>query len=191
MRYALYVDLNSINISFDTFDLAIKKLDGEVVYSKFYGFNQKRHSGFNDYIKENSSDIALTLQNRKKVKIDIRQVIDVCLSLSSNNLIDAYFLICSELDAQFLIKAIKSMGKKVVLGVYSKNSLCDEVDEYIELERIMSKETIPFTKIKCITKEEKMVKNNIEKLIENRDNLNEYKVASVKEIDKLLEKYFV
>ena len=25
----------------------------------------------------------------------------------------------------------------------------------------------------------------------NRDNLNEYKVASVKEIDKLLEKYFV
>lgn len=191
MRYALYVDLNSINISFESFNLALQKIDGEIVYSKFYGFNQKRHSAFNSYIKENSSDIALTLQNRKKVKIDIRQVIDVCLSLSSNSLIDGYFLICSELDAIYLIKAIKNAGKKVVVGVYSKNSLCLEADEYIELERTMQVDTIPFTQIKCTSKEEKIVKNNIEKLIDNKNNFNEYKVASVKEIDKLLEKYFV
>ena len=51
MRYALYVDLNSINISFESFNLALQKIDGEIVYSKFYGFNQKRHSAFNSYIK--------------------------------------------------------------------------------------------------------------------------------------------
>lgn len=188
MRYALFIDLNALNLSYESFLNAIKQLDGDVVYSKFYGFNQKRHSAFNKYIKDNSSDIALTLQNRKKVKIDIRQVIDVCMSCSSS--FDAYFLICSELDAIYLVKALKNAGKKVLIGVYSKNALCDEVDGYIELERYLEKDNvIPYTSIVCKSEEEKKIIKNIQSIVSQKKT-PKYTLGSTKEIDKLLEKYF-
>ncbi|MEG1609159.1 MAG: hypothetical protein RR348_04755, partial [Clostridia bacterium] len=135
MNYAVLCDLNAINISFATFEKAVAQLDGRVCFGKFYGYNAKRNNDYTSYIRQHSCDVAVPLANRKKVRVDIRQVIDATTLANSSAAIDGFFVICSHIDALPMIAALKSANKKVVIGVTSKSFLSEQCDETIILDR--------------------------------------------------------
>lgn len=121
MNFAVLIDLNSTRIDYDVFLNAMDELkrdyQASIVYTKFYSYNSKRHARFNAYVKKEGCDVALALQNRKKVKIDIRQVIDGVAIANSDKDIDGFFIVCSKVDSMPFLQAIKSRNKKLILGI--------------------------------------------------------------------------
>ena len=112
MNYAVLVDLNSMRLSYDSFAKALSTIDGKVAYAKLYGYNNKRNNDFNNFIKTYGAEVALPVNNRKKVRIDIRQVIDAITIACTHKSVDAFFIICSELDSIAMINALKKLGKE-------------------------------------------------------------------------------
>ena len=194
MKYAVFCDLNSINISYKSFKKAIDSIDGKLVYSKFYGFSSKKNNDFSLFIKTNNSDIALPVQNRKKVRIDIRQVIDVSICSVKQN-IDCICIVCSELDAKYLLQAVKSQNKRIVL-IGENSSLKEYVDEYIEIDRMAtfdnSTKLLPYVDIEDENDSLKQVKNEIMRLIEKKSKEIDCSIIQKTDIDveTLLKKYF-
>lgn len=135
MNYAVLCDLNSINISFATFEKALESLGGKIVYSKFYSYNSKRNNDYTSFIRQHGSQIAVPLANRKKIRVDIRQVIDA-ITLTSDDNIEGIFLICSQVDALAMIQAIKAARKQVAIGVTTKSFLAEQCDRIIMLDRM-------------------------------------------------------
>lgn len=136
MNYAVLCDLNSINISFDTFFKAISQLDGKITYYKFYSYNNKRNNDWTAFIRNNSADIAVPVANRKKVRLDIRQAMDSIMIACNNKAVDGFFIICSPIEASTMITALRALGKKVVIGTCNVDSLALSCDSYILLDRM-------------------------------------------------------
>lgn len=135
MNYAVLFDLNSTRADCEAFRKAVSGLDGSISYCKFYSYNAKRNTDYSAYIRENGADIAVPLYNRKKVRIDMRQVIDAVTIACTNKSIDAFFIVCAPIDCMPMLNSLKSMGKYVVLGGESKPAFSRGYDEFVELEK--------------------------------------------------------
>lgn len=135
MNYAVLYDLNAVKIGCPTFERALETLEGKIVYTKLYGYNAKRNNDYTAFVRNRSAHVAVPLANRKKVRVDIRQVIDAIYLAASNKGIDAFFLICSPIDAAPMVHALREIGKRVVLGTLSPGSLDAECDAVVLLER--------------------------------------------------------
>ena len=57
--------------------------------------------------------VAVPLYNRKKVRIDMRQVVDAIFLACSNPTIDAFFIVCAPIDCQPMINMLKTLGKAI------------------------------------------------------------------------------
>ena len=136
MNYAVLVDLNSMRLSYDSFVKAMDKIDGKIAYAKLYGYNNKRNNDFNNFIKTYGVEVALPVSNRKKIRVDIRQVIDAVTIACTYKNVDAFFIICSELDSIAMINALKKLGKRVVMGIQSPSFVAEQCDSYIIMERV-------------------------------------------------------
>lgn len=132
MNFAVLIDLNSARIDFDVFNNAMDELkrtySASIIYTKFYSYNSKRHAQFNAFVKKEGCEVALALQNRKKIKIDIRQVIDGVALANSDNSIDGFFIVCSRVDSLPFLQAIKARNKKLILGIENGNDIPDICD---------------------------------------------------------------
>lgn len=135
MNYAVLFDLNATRADFAAFEDALSKIDGKVAYSKFYSYNQKRNGDFYPFIKSHGSEVAVPLYNRKKVRIDMRQVVDAVYIACTNQAIDAFFIVCAPIDCQPMINTLKSLGKRVYLGGESGSDLSRLCDGYITLQK--------------------------------------------------------
>ena len=140
MNYAILVDLNSMRLSYESFAKAIASMDGKIAYAKLYGYNNKRNNDFNAFIKTYGVEVALPVSNRKKVRIDIRQVMDAVTIACTRSNVDAFFIICSELDSIAMINALKKLGKKVIMGIESPSFVAEQCDGYVMLERVLPDE---------------------------------------------------
>lgn len=49
--------------------------------------------------------------------------------------IDAFFIVCSELDSIAMINALKKLGKKVIMGISSPSFVAEQCDGYVLIER--------------------------------------------------------
>ena len=210
MNYAILVDLNSMRLSYDSFAKAIASLDGKIAYAKLYGYNNKRNNDFNTFIKTYGAEVALPVNNRKKVRIDIRQVIDAVTIACMRTNVDAFFIICSELDSIAMINALKKLGKRVIMGIESPSFVAEQCDGYIMLERAFPEEEgkkplplhsedkndefLPYSGVKQEKKSDEMekIKQELKELMENkRRQKSEIEMGqSVLQLDDLLKKYF-
>ena len=63
MNYAVLADLNATRANCTSFLNALKELDGNIIYCKFYSYNPKRDCGFSRYIRS----AGLTIPNATAV----------------------------------------------------------------------------------------------------------------------------
>ena len=210
MNYAILVDLNSMRLSYESFAKAIASLDGKIAYAKLYGYNNKRNNDFNTFIKTYGAEVALPVNNRKKVRVDIRQVIDAVTIACTRINVDAFFIICSELDSIAMINSLKKLGKRVIMGIESPSFVAEQCDGYIMLERSFPEEEekkplplhseenndefLPYSGVKQEKKSDEMdkIKQELKELLENkRRQKSEIEMGqSVLQLDDLLKKYF-
>lgn len=128
MNCACFIDLGAAKLDFDSFDLLLREVGAKYEQVKFYGYNAKKNGDFNAYIRQTGAEVALPLHNRKKVRVDIRQVVDSVACACKNPHIDAILLVCAEVDCLPMISAIKAQGKKVLIGVESASPVSDRCD---------------------------------------------------------------
>lgn len=201
MNYAVLVDLNSMRLSYDSFAKAMDKIDGKIAYAKLYGYNNKRNNDFNNFIKTYGVEVALPISNRKKIRVDIRQVIDAVTIACTYKNVDAFFIVCSELDSIAMINALKKLGKRVVMGIQSPSFVAEQCDSYIMLERTLpdndiqdeEEEFLPYTGIEDKKVDEmKKVKTDLKDMIDKKLSArSEIEMGqSVLGLDDLLKKYF-
>lgn len=201
MNYAVLVDLNSMRLSYDSFVKAMDKIDGKIAYAKLYGYNNKRNNDFNNFIKTYGVEVALPVSNRKKIRVDIRQVIDAVTIACTYKNVDAFFIICSELDSIAMINALKKLGKRVVMGIQSPSFVAEQCDSYIIMERVApsnvdeheDEDFLPYTGIESKkVGEMKKVRSDLQDMIDRKLNAkSEIEMGqSVLGLDDLLKKYF-
>lgn len=201
MNYAVLVDLNSMRLSYDSFVKAMDKIDGKIAYAKLYGYNNKRNNDFNNFIKTYGVEVALPVSNRKKIRVDIRQVIDAVTIACTYKNVDAFFIICSELDSIAMINALKKLGKRVVMGIQSPSFVAEQCDSYILMERVApsnvdeheDEDFLPYTGIESKKVDEmKKVRSDLQDMIDRKLNAkSEIEMGqSVLGLDDLLKKYF-
>ena len=201
MNYAVLVDLNSMRLSYDSFVKAMDKIDGKIAYAKLYGYNNKRNNDFNNFIKTYGVEVALPVSNRKKIRVDIRQVIDAVTIACTYKNVDAFFIICSELDSIAMINALKKLGKRVVMGIQSPSFVAEQCDSYIIMERVApsnvdeheDEDFLPYTGIESKKeKKKKKVRSDLQDMIDRKLNAkSEIEMGqSVLGLDDLLKKYF-
>ena len=210
MNYAVLADLNSMRLSYESFSKALSQIDGKVAYAKLYGYNNKRNNDFNNFIKTYGAEVALPVNNRKKVRIDIRQVIDSIIIACTHKSVDGFFIICSELDSIAMINALKKLGKRVVMGIQSPSFVAEQCDAFVMLERsakdeddlndidrsdmrIEDKEFLPHTGIESKQYTEmKKIKSELNELIERKkQQKSEIDMGqNVLQLDDLLKQYF-
>ncbi len=142
MNYAVLFDLNATRADFSSFEDALTRLDGRIAYCKFYSYNQKRNNDFSAYIKVHGAEVAVPLYNRKKVRIDMRQVVDAIFLACSNPTIDAFFIVCAPIDCQPMINMLKTLGKGVYIGGESGSDIGHMCDGYIVLRKGLSLDNI-------------------------------------------------
>ena len=204
MNYAVLFDFSVARISFSTYDKAIAQLDGKVLCAKFYGYNAKRNGDFNAYIKRVGADVAFTLGGRKKSRADIRQIVDAIELACTDKMIDGFFLVCGEVDAEYLIGKLQCLGKKVILGELSSSTLGGTCDGVITFDRTVGmqeaerqddvavhedREFLPYTDIET-AQDMSEVKANLEQLISHKLQTKKSTLPKKSELEELLKKYF-
>ncbi len=204
MNYAVLFDFSVARISFSTYDKAIAQLDGKVLLTKFYGYNAKRNGDFNAYIKRVGADVAFTLGGRKKSRADIRQIVDAIELACTDKMIDGFFLVCGEVDAEYLIGKLQRLGKKVILGELSSSTLGGTCDGVIIFDRTVGmqeaerqddvavhedREFLPYTDIET-AQDMSEVKANLEQLISHKLQTKKSTLPKKSELEELLKKYF-
>ncbi|MDE5654451.1 MAG: NYN domain-containing protein [Clostridia bacterium] len=210
MNYAILVDLNSMRLSYESFAKAIASIDGKIAYAKLYGYNNKRNNDFNAFIKTYGVEVALPVSNRKKVRIDIRQVIDAVTIACTRVNVDAFFIICSELDSIAMINALKKLGKRVIMGIESPSFVAEQCDGYVMLERALpdeenkrpapikseerNEEFLPYSGVEQEKPVDEMdrIKQELKELLDSkRRQKSEIEMGqNVLQLDELLKKYF-
>ncbi|MDD7351112.1 MAG: NYN domain-containing protein [Clostridia bacterium] len=204
MNYAVLFDFSVARMGFATYDKAIAQLDGKVLCAKFYGYYAKRNGDFNAYIKRVGADVAFTLGGRKKSRIDIRQIVDAIEIACTDKTIEGFFLVCGEVDAEYLIGKLQRLGKKVILGQFSSSTLGDACDGVILFDRAESlrqeerqeevavhedREFLPYTDIET-AQDMSEVKANLEQLISHKLQTKKSTLPKKSELEELLKKYF-
>ena len=201
MNCACFIDLGAAKINFESFSLLLQEAEVRCERVKFYGYNAKKNGDFNAYIRETGAEVALPLHNRKKVRVDIRQVVDSVACACKDRNVEAILLVCAEVDALPMIAAIKAEGKKVLIGVESESAVSDRCDGCYLIRKTFTEakeaaaergDFLPYTGIE--RDEDDGMSEVREKLQEALDKKVGQKPSQVKEKEdemvRLLSKYF-
>lgn len=139
MNCAALIDLGAAKVNADALYNAERTLGARFCQVKFYGYNAKRNGALNAFIKEYGAEVSLPLHNRKKTRIDIRQVIDA-VAVACLEPVDAIFLVAAEVDCLPLLNALRRQGKKVYLGCESGTMYEDKCDGVVVLAKNLPQE---------------------------------------------------
>lgn len=204
MNCACFIDLGAVKLNYEGFVDLQRQAGVKFQQVKFYGYNAKKNGDFNAYIRQTGAEVALPLHNRKKVRVDIRQVIDCVCCACKQNHIDTILIACAEVDSLPMINAVKAQGKKVLLAVESVSTLADSCDGYFIIKKSASVESdknvatsedefLPYTGLKGQDIEQMQdVKQQLQNAIEQKLAKKQQKPASEEndELMQLLKKYF-
>lgn len=130
-KIALLMDVDNIKIDFESFKDVVNQVKnvGEIVYAKLYGFSDRKHRAFVDYVANEGYDTASTmrLKVRNKSQLDTRILIDAVQLSITNPSIDGFAIITGKGDIVPLISYLKSLGKYICgafVGDEDSLSLC-------------------------------------------------------------------
>lgn len=165
-KIALLLDVDNVKIGGDAFDELYEKLlaMGDVVYCKFYGYNDRKHIYLSDVIAKYGYETAPFMRFKKRYsQLDTRMIVDAVRLCYTKPEIDTYCIVAGEGDLIPLLVELKSSGKTVVdVNTEYQEMNFHMFDNHITLTRInsnndaytsKSKKTTTTTKVKTIKKE--------------------------------------
>ena len=142
-KIALLVDVDNVKIGAEAFDELYEKLlaTGDVVYCKFYGYNDRKHLYLNEVILKYGYETAPFMRFKKRFsQMDCRIMVDAVRLVYTKPEIDTYCIVAGDGDLIPLLVELKSSGKTVI----------DVNTEYQELNTHMFDEHITLSKINIV-----------------------------------------
>ena len=116
-KIALLLDVDNVKISSDAFDELYEKLIamGDVVYCKFYGYNDRKHLYLSEVIAKFGYETAPFMRFKKRYsQLDPRILVDAVRLCYTKPEIDTYCIVAGDGDLIPLLVELKSSGKSVV-----------------------------------------------------------------------------
>ena len=116
-KIALLVDVDNVKISGQAFNEMYEKLNsiGEVVYCKFYGYNDRKHIYLSDVITKYGYDTAPFMRFKKRFsQLDTRIIVDAVALNYTKPEIDAYCIVAGDGDLIPLLVELKSSGRMLI-----------------------------------------------------------------------------
>lgn len=139
-KIALLLDVDNVKIGAEAFEELYEELlqMGDVVYCKFYGYNDRKHIYLSEVITKYGYETAPFMRFKKRFsQLDTRIIVDAVRLCYTKPEIDTYCIVAGEGDLIPLLVELKSSGKTVV----------DVNTEYQEMNYHMFDEHITVTKI--------------------------------------------
>jgi len=141
-KIALLIDVDNVKVGAEAFDELYDKLValGDVVYCKFYGYNDRKHLYLSEVIAKFGYETAPFMRFKKRYsQMDNRLIIDAVKMIYIKPEIDTYCIVAGDGDLIPLLVELKSSGKTVI----DINSEYQELnyhmfDSHITLNRINS-----------------------------------------------------
>lgn len=139
-RIALFIDVDNVKIGKEAVEELFDQLNtnGEVVYCKFYGYNDRKHLYLSDFISNYGYETAPFMRLKKRYsQLDNRIIVDAVRVNYTKPDIDTFCIVAGDGDLIPLLVELKSCGKTVI----DINSEYQEVnahmfDEHIYLRSI-------------------------------------------------------
>ncbi len=139
-KIALLLDVDNVKIGAEAFEELYEELlqMGDVVYCKFYGYNDRKHIYLSEVITKYGYETAPFMRFKKRFsQLDTRIIVDAVRLCYTKPEIDTYCIVAGEGDLIPLLVELKSSGKTVV----------DVNTEYQEMNYHMFDEHITVSKI--------------------------------------------
>ena len=119
-KIALLIDVDNVKIGAEAFnELYDKLLDmGDVVYCKFYGYNDRKHLYLSEVIAKYGYETAPFMRFKKRYsQLDNRIIVDAVRLVYTKPEIDTYCIVAGDGDLIPLLVELKSSGKTVVATI--------------------------------------------------------------------------
>ena len=116
-KIALLVDVDNVKISGQAFNEMYAKLNeiGEVVYCKFYGYNDRKHIYLSEVITKYGYDTAPFMRFKKRFsQLDSRILVDAVALNYTKPEIDSYCIVAGDGDLIPLLVELKSSGRTLI-----------------------------------------------------------------------------
>lgn len=118
MKIALLIDIDNAKISLPVFNDILQQLrvKGNLIYTKVYGFNERKHIRFDEIIEKYGFDSVPTMRYKKRAKsqLDSRIIIDAVKMFHTMPHIDTFCLVTGDGDLVPLLSYLKSGGKRLL-----------------------------------------------------------------------------
>ncbi len=116
-KIALLVDVDNVKIGGEAFNELYAKLNeiGDVVYCKFYGYNDRKHIYLSDAIARYGYETAPFMRYKKRFsQLDNRIIVDAIKLNYTKTEIDTYCLVVGDGDLIPLLVELKSCGRFLI-----------------------------------------------------------------------------
>ena len=116
-KIALLVDVDNVRIGGEAFNELYSKLCelGDVVYCKFYGYNDRKHIYLSDAIAKYGYETAPFMRFKKRFsQLDIRLVVDAIKLNYTKPEIDTFCIVAGDGDLIPALVELKSCGKTLI-----------------------------------------------------------------------------
>ena len=116
-KIALLMDVDNVKISSEAFNELYKKLNGvgEVVYCKFYGYNDRKHIYLSDVITKYGYETAPFMRFKKRFsQLDSRIIVDAVALNYTKPEINTFCIVAGDGDLIPLLVELKSSGKSLI-----------------------------------------------------------------------------
>jgi len=116
-KIALLVDVDNVKIGSQAFDELYEKLLGlgDVVYCKFYGYNDRKHLYLSEVIAKYGYETAPFMRFKKRYsQLDNRIIVDAVRLVYTKPEIDTYCIVAGDGDLIPLLVELKSSGKTLI-----------------------------------------------------------------------------
>lgn len=116
-KIALLVDVDNVKIGGEAFNELYAKLSeiGEVVYCKFYGYNDRKHIYLSEAITKYGYETAPFMRNKKRFsQLDIRIVVDAIKLNYTKPEINTYCIVAGDGDLIPLLVELKTSGRTLI-----------------------------------------------------------------------------
>lgn len=116
-KIALLVDIDNVKIGKEAFNELYEKLTviGDVVYCKFYGYNDRKHLYLTDVIAKYGYETASFMRFKKRFsQLDNRIIVDAVRINYTKPEIDTFCIVAGDGDLIPLLVELKSCGKFMI-----------------------------------------------------------------------------
>ena len=116
-KIALLIDIDNVKIGKEAFTELYEKLTiiGNVVYCKFYGYNDRKHLYLTDVIAKYGYETASFMRFKKRFsQLDNRMLVDAVKLNYTKPEIDTYCIVAGDGDLIPLLVELKSCGRYLI-----------------------------------------------------------------------------